>query len=302
MLNFKPVTLADREWMAPIIYKENTRNADYSFVNIYAGGASYEARWTCVDGCLVIWTVIAGVDYYAFPLGADTDEKLRAVVDALLDHCRERGDELRLISIAPAQVPRLETLSPGRFAFTPRTELFDYVYSAERLSTLAGKKLHAKRNFIHHFEAEHEWKLEAMSAENIALWADLDSEWIIDQEGAALETALAEVKAIRTALGNFDRLGLEGAFLYADGKPCAFTVGERLCEDTYVIHYEKADSSIVGAYPMINREFVRMIRQKFPALQWINREDDMGLENLRKAKRSYYPDFMEEKYKAVTQP
>ena len=302
MLNFKPVTLADREWMAPVIFAENSRNADYSFVNIYAWGASYEARWACVDGCLVIWTVIAGVDYYAYPLGADTDEKLRAVVEALLEHCRDRKDELRIISIAPAQVPRLEALFPGRFTFTPRTELFDYVYSAERLSTLAGKKLHAKRNFIHHFEAEHSWELVPMRPDNVGLAAEMDGLWVIEQAGDAMETAMAEARAIRTALKDFDRLGLEGAFLFADGTPCAFTLGERLCEDTYVIHYEKANASIMGAYPMVNREFVRLILQKYPELKWINREDDMGLENLRKAKRSYYPDFMEEKYKAVAQP
>ena len=302
MLQFKPVTLEDREWMAPILFAANTRNADYSFVNIYAWGASYEASWCCLDGCLVIWTVIAGVDYYAFPLGADTDEKLRTVIDALKDHCRERKDELRLISIAPDQVPRLEALYPGEFEITPRTDLFDYVYAAERLSTLEGKKLHAKRNFIHHFEAEHQWELVPMTDANICVAAGLDGLWVIEQEADAMETAMAEAKAIRTVLTDFDRLGLEGAYLYADGAPCGFTIGERLSADTYVIHYEKADYDVVGAYPMINREFVRMIREKYPEIVWINREDDMGLEGLRKAKRSYYPDFMEEKYKAVTRP
>ena len=107
-----------------------------------------------------------------------------------------------------------------------------------------------------------------------------------------------EQLALKRAFQDFDFLGLEGGLLRTKGEVVAFTIGEKQNGDTYTVHFEKAFSRVRGAYPMINREFVRYVRQLYPEVVYINREDDMGMENLRKAKRSYYPDFMVEKYTA----
>ena len=299
MLDFKPVTLSDRKWMYPIIYSENIRNADFSFVNIYAWGASYSAKCTVMDGCLVICTKIEGLNWYSYPLGVRADEELGDVIRRLMKHCAECGEKLRLQSIHPSKLPVIESLFPGAFDIKPSTDLFDYVYSAEKLISLSGKKRHAKRNFVNRFMSEHSWRIEPMTKDNVALTADMDGEWITEKDDSEYDTAFAEAMAIRTSLRHFDELELDGAFLYDGDTPCAFTIGERICRDTYVVHFEKAEASIAGAYPMINREFVRMIKEKYPEIEYINREDDMGLENLRKAKQSYYPEFMEEKYTAV---
>ncbi|MDD6189653.1 MAG: phosphatidylglycerol lysyltransferase domain-containing protein [Clostridiales bacterium] len=299
MLDFKPVTLADRDWMYPIIYSENIRNADFSFTNIYAWGESYLAKQTMVDGCLVIYTNEGSESFYSFPVGAESDAKLANVIEKLIAHCEELGEKFIMHAIPAAKTETIERLFPGKFEISPIRDLFDYVYSADKLASLAGKKLHSKRNFVNRFTAEHDWKLVPMTAESSSLWADLTGEWIAEHNESSYDSAFDEARAMRNAMSHFDELKLDGAYLYIGDRPCAFTVGERICRDTYIVHFEKADASITGAYPMINREFVRMIKEKYPEIEYINREDDMGLENLRKAKQSYYPDFMEEKYTAV---
>ena len=299
MLDFKPVTLADRDWIYPIIYSAGIKNADYSFTNIFAWGESFMAKHAVVDGCLVICTNVDGSDYYSCPVGTASDEQFASVINQLLSHCVECGEPFILHAIPADKAALLETLFPGKFEITPIRDLFDYIYSAEKLSTLAGKKLHSKRNFINRFTAEHEWHTVPITNENISLWADMLGEWVAERDESSYDSAFDEARAMRIAMSNFDALKLDGLYLYIGDRPCAFAIGERICEDTYIVHFEKADASIAGTYPMINREFVRMVKEKYPEVEYINREDDMGLENLRKAKLSYYPEILEEKYMAV---
>ena len=117
--------------------------------------------------------------------------------------------------------------------------------------------------------------------------------------GGADSVADGEPDAIRRAFEHYDALGLLGGVLYADGEAVAFTFGERTSSDTFDVHIEKARTDPDGAYTMVNREFVKLIRSRFPEIVYINREDDMGLENLRKSKLSYGPDLMVMKYTAM---
>ena len=134
-----------------------------------------------------------------------------------------------------------------------------------------------------------------MTAESSSLWADMTGEWIAEHNESAYDSAFDEARAMRIAMSHFDELKLDGAYLYIGDRPCAFTVGERICRDTYIVHFEKADASITGAYPMINREFARKTINSF---EFVNREEDLGLPGLRKAKESYKPEFLLEKVTA----
>ena len=114
------------------------------------------------------------------------------------------------------------------------------------------------------------------------------------QEGSGMDLQLEQV-ALRRAFAQFQELGLEGLILYAGGEPVAVTMGSRLSEDTFDVHFEKARDDIQGAYGAINRAFARYLREKYPELRYLNREDDLGLPGLRKAKLSYNPAFLVEK-------
>ena len=131
----------------------------------------------------------------------------------------------------------------------------------------------------------------------------MDKEWYrrsLQREGDAEERDLGdEGIALRTAMEHYEELGLEGGLIRVYGEVVAFTIGDRLSADTYDVHFEKAYGELQGAYAMINREFARWVRARHPEIRYLNREDDMGVEGLRKAKQSYYPDLMVEKHTAV---
>ena len=133
MLDFKPVTLEDRNWMYPIIYSAGIRNADYSFTNIFAWGESFMAKQVYVDGCLVICTNVDGRNYYSFPVGADSDDTFFSVINRLLSHCEETGEDFILHAIPADKINDMERLFPGKFEISPVRDLFDYIYSAEKL-------------------------------------------------------------------------------------------------------------------------------------------------------------------------
>ena len=93
-----------------------------------------------------------------------------------------------------------------------------------------------------------------------------------------------------------DALELEGGLITVQGKPVAFSLGSLTTPECFNVHFEKAFADIQGSYPTIAREMARMVRERHPEVKWLNREDDMGLEGLRKAKLSYYPEILLEKY------
>ena len=176
------------------------------------------------------------------------------------------------------------------------------VYSVESLATLAGGKLQPKRNHINRFLTEHDdWRCEPISAENIDECRTMCEEWYAEhaEMGVDLSHFAGERFAISFAFDNYDAIGFEGLALRADGHIIAFTMGTFFSADTYDVNFEKAFSSIQGAYALINREFSRHIHETHPDVRFLNREDDMGLPGLRKAKLSYQPAVILEKYTAV---
>lgn len=298
MPEFLPVRLSDIDWIRPIVLKENTKNADFSFTSIYAWGDVFHAKAGKFDGCLVIRLVIDEKIGYSFPIGCDDQDVIKSIINKLKAYAAQNGEQFRLVSLTNDKLPFLELHFPGMFDISPNTDLFDYVYSAEKLAGLAGKKLHAKRNYINRFIALNDWSFEPIDESNLDECITVDRIWATGKT-EDLVTVAGEKVALEKSFADFKSMYLDGGLLRISGKICAYTVGERLSTDTYVVHFEKALPDVEGAYQMINREFVRYIIGKYPDIIYINREDDMGLPNLRKAKRSYYPEFMVEKYTAV---
>ena len=300
MIEFRTPELSDRGWADELFFAGNHRGCEYSFPILYCWKDAYQQKAARVNDYVVQYLSGPIGPAYLFPAGRGP---LQPVLEALMADARERETPFRLVCVDNSDRERLDALYPGQFTYTEDRHGFDYLYLIDRLADLKGKKLHGKRNHIHRFEENcPDWRAEPITADNLADCLAMDMEWNRLNRGAdeaEEESRSEEGAAIRLAIENYDALGLEGLLIRTGGRVVAFTMGRKLCEDTYDVHFEKAYSDIQGAYPIVNREFARMIRANHPEIVYLNREDDMGVEGLRKAKLSYYPDLMVEKHSAV---
>ena len=191
----------------------------------------------------------------------------------------------------------LENWFPGQFLFRTSRDNFDYVYGIDDLADLRGRKFQKKRNHFNRFQAEHpDYRVAPLDGCNMPAAQCMVDEWYAnrlreDPHGDYLLENIAMARAFRS----YGPLGMEGLVLEEDGRVLAVTMGSKLAENTFDIHFEKAREDVDGAYTAINCEFARYLRLKYPQIRYLDREDDLGLEGLRKAKLSYNPTVLLEK-------
>ena len=301
MIDFRTPQPSDKAWVDALLAQADYRGCDYNFTNLFVWSRAYGQEIAQVNGFLVTHLCGRMGCSYMYPAGSGD---LAAAIDILAREADERRQPLRLVCLTTRQMEELDRLMPGRFAYEADRDGFDYLYDIDRLADLTGKKLHAKRNHINRFmDNNPSWVYEEITPQTLPECLEMDQEWYrrsMVREGAAEERDLGdEGIALRTAMDHYHALGLEGGLIRVYGEVVAFTMGDRLNSDTYDVHFEKAYGELQGAYAMINREFARWVRAKHPNVRYLNREDDLGVEGLRKAKESYYPDRMVEKYAAT---
>ncbi len=294
MTLFHRVTIEDKPFVDGFVRAENSRSADFNFGNIYMWDTAYRQFLASEGGRLLTTLKYEDLPFFAFPIGSGD---LRPAVEAISAHAAEEGWPLRLRGVTDGHRDLLEEAYPGRFDFEEDRDCFDYVYLAEKLASFSGKKLHGKRNFCNRFEKEHSWEFRRLTRALFPNCMEMLGFWQreFDTPPDGLEE---EHGAIIRALMRWDALGLEGGVLFADDVCVGFTIGEKISSDTFDVHFEKAYASIPGAYPMVCREFARQILADHPEIVYLNREDDMGHENLRSAKLEYHPEFLLKKYTA----
>ncbi len=304
MLKFKAVELSDKLWADPLLRESGMLGNDYTFPNIYNWRCTYNTQISRFGGWLVVRHGLRE-PYYLFPAGSGD---VKEVVEEMIADAKARGCKFLMRGVENAPRELLESLFPGRFAFSADRNGFDYIYTREKLAGLSGKKLHQKRNFINRFLAECEsWSYEPLSAQNIVECAAMNDEWCrlnhCPADDIALEQAAdgkepdnglgPENCAVRSALNHFFELNMTGGVLRVDGRVVAFTAGEIYHGNCVMVNIEKAFLEPDGCYAMINNQFARSLPE---SIVYLNREDDAGNEGLRRAKLSYNPDIMVEKY------
>jgi len=291
MLNFTAVKPADKQLYEPYLRYCAERGCEYSFANMYLWGRQ---KATFHEGNLAFFSQFYRKSVYKFPLG----ENLKPTLDAIIADSRERGIPCRITCLTAKDKELLEALYPEQFYFQPDRDSYDYVYSVDALADLKGKKLQRKRNHCNRFwDAYPEATVEPITVDNTPQVEKMLEDWYAAKLAADPTASFyLEQAAIRRALQSREELGMEGLVLRHEGKIIAMTMGSALSDDTFDIHFEKAADGYDGAYAAINREFARYLREKHPQVQWLNREDDIGLEGLRKAKLSYCPDRLIEKW------
>lgn len=294
---FHSPELTDRQWTAPLLAAEGSFACEYNFGSIYLWSRAYPQKIARSGDRLLVRIQGALGWCYLFPAGSGP---LGPALDALRADAAAQGNPLTLVCVTKAQREQLEQAYPGRFTYEEDRNGWDYIYDVNRLADLAGKKLHSKRNHIHRFDEDFpDWLFEPITQSNVPECVTLERDWALARQrelAQSEDTVSEETVAIIEALYQMDALGLEGGLIRAEGKPVAFSLGSFTSPECFNVHFEKAYGDIQGAYAVINREMARYIRANHPEVKWFDREDDMGLEGLRKAKLSYYPDILLEKY------
>lgn len=291
-IQFKRAELEDKEIISHYFKHHTSRSCERTFVNVFLWSRKYPVKWAVVEDALVFKSEDDTHLSYAFPAG--TDENIRKAIEVLKKYSEDRGYPFSMYNVTPDNFEKLEAWYPGRFQIEYDRDSADYVYESEKLATLSGKKLHGKRNHINKFKAMYEdrWSYESITKDNLEECFQMALKWRNLNGCDDDEEKNAEICVTLNSLRLFEELGLKGGLLRIDGEIAAFTLGEPICSDTFVVHIEKAYADIQGAYPMINQQFVEHECMEY---KYVNREEDTGAEGLRKAKLSYRPAFLVEK-------
>ena len=224
------------------------------------------------------------------------DSRISNAIEDLADEAHSLGCKLLLRGLTDDTLPGFLAAYGDRFDITEDRDNADYIYTADKLCNLPGRHLASKRNHINKFERTGDWELRPLISDT-ALDEALAFVSLFFHEKNDPEL-VSEARAIEEMFEHYDELGVYSALLYQNGKPVAWSAGTALNSRVFDVHFEKALASAEGAYAMINREFARMIVREIPTIELFNREEDMGLEGLRRAKLSYHPDELLMKYYA----
>ncbi len=298
MINFKEIEIKDKEWMEPLIISANMRGCHQNFTNLFAWYELFHYGAAQVDNYLVIKGRTENEEFYFYPAGTSD---IKPVIETMYKDSLEHGHEFKILGLSPENRKELSDLYPDCFKYEYMRDGSDYVYYLDKLINLKGNRLSNKRNYINFFKQHNRdnWGFDPITPDNLEECREMNEIWNQERDHNKDIYLRGEYFAIRRCFDNFFDLDLEGGLIRVGDKIVAFTIGERLNSDTYVIHFEKAFNYVKGAYQMINREFAVYVREIYPELVYMNREDDMGHMGLRNAKLSYRPDKMEDKYAAI---
>jgi len=280
MIEFKDITIEDREILNPYLLKNPYGNCDFSFTNIFIWRRTYQTKYAIVDGFLVL---LSRGQNFLMPLG---EGDLKAVIGKLIDHAKEKGIPFRMVAITPQMEQELNEALKEQLVYLENRDWSDYIYLTQDLIYLKGKKYHSKRNHINKFSADYDFEFIELTKDDIPACKKMHKLWCEENYSVDDEEEMGEVFAVRQALDHFEELGLQGGAIVVDGEMVAFTLGQPVNADTFDIIIEKALSEYATAYTVINRCFAH---RKCSRYTYINREEDLGLDGLRRAKLSYHP-------------
>ncbi len=290
--DFKPLSLDDIDSVRELLWRYQPQTSELTFTNLFIWSSVYDWQLSVEKDWLILFGSKGnGESFLLPPVGPSPRlETVSRLLHWLRDHkgavrpCIERADERLAAEISGSSILVIE----------PSREHFDYVYRSEDLIHLRGSRYHAKRNHINRFLKSSKFELVPIFDDNLAACAEFQERWCEWRRCEDDMNLLGEWEAIKTALAHYASLNVEGAAIMIDAKVEAFTFGERLNDDTAVVHIEKANPEIPGLYAVINQQFCE---KYWSDVTFINREQDLGEEGLRKAKLSYHPDHLVQKFK-----
>ena len=286
----RPIDLGDGAALGGMLGDLRPGQSELTFTNLFIWREAYGLRLSRVGEAVAIFSWRADPeDSFLFPplgAGANADVARRC-----LEHMAESGHRAVMARATKRDIERLG-LGKEEFAIEPDRDNWDYVYRVEDLVQLSGNRYHRKRNHLEQFTGRHEFAYRPLTPELVPACQELQDKWCDEKHCDLVATLRAEGRAVKEVLEKVDALGVTGGCIEVDGKIEAFTLGELLNPETVVIHIEKANAAFHGLYQVINQQF---LEKQWAEVRYVNREQDMGVSGLRRAKESYYPDHMVEK-------
>lgn len=269
---------------------------EYCFTTLYMWKDLYNTKYYVEDDFAIVAGEYENKGFIILPLAKK--ENMNKAFDFIIKNFEKQHKQIHLKAINKEVVEYLQSVYGDRFEYIEERNNFDYIYNGESLRTLAGRKNQKKRNHLNSFVKEYGDRVEYKKLEE----SDFDEcinllkEWSKDKE-ESIELD-SEFKAIKRIFKNYEKLKdtLKISGIYIDSKLEAFSIGEMLNDNMAVIHVEKANADIRGLYPYINQQF---LLNEFSDVEFVNREEDLGIEGLRKAKLSYHPVKFAEKYTVI---
>jgi uncharacterized protein len=298
MNGFMPVEIWDRVHIEPILAKNPTQASEFTFAYLYMWQCDYGFQYVVRDG----WLLIVSESTYDIPFalcplpwnGQFVQQGFDEAVHWLRRQFAASGRPLVFGRVEEKRLPWFNGFACAEFTIERSDRTADYVYEAEALRELPGRKYGSKRNHISQFLRHHpDYEIVPVGEENLDECRRIIDQWCKARNCTCGSPESCEKYACNRMLDQWGKLDMQGILLRVDGMFEAFTIGELLDDRTVAIRYEKANGEIHGLYAILNRDFL----QKFgPAICHVNREEDMGIEGLRKAKESYHPCLMIQKY------
>lgn len=310
MLDFNKVTIESGNIIEPYLKKYGSSSCQHSLILMTGLSMKYGDEYALVDDVLYIHRSALDKDgkrFYLAPLGnfsdasdEDSQNKLKQSVGLILDDAAYYGCKAVFYTVTEEFKEWLEAIFPSEFSYEYSRDYAEYVYTTESLSILAGKALRDKRNRVHAFYSAYEGhiRIENLEAENLTDVMIFQNDWIKDRLADGYDEMLArEHEAIKFYLSHFEELGLRGIVVYVKGTVVGYAAGVSLNDECMDEVIEKGRKDVTGIYQLLCNEFALLCCKDY---KYINREEDLGVEGLRRAKTSYCPEFMIEKY-VVTQ-
>lgn len=293
MLSFQPITKEKIPLYQRYYADPGALGCESNFVSGYLWSEAYKLRVAFVGDTLVkaYFRDDTRVWGYCLPHG----ENVADAVEALFADAAERGQQVRIAYMTQAERDTLEQLFPGRFAYEREPDNQEYIYRSQDLATLAGKKYHAKRNHISKFFRTYgdDARFSTLDPGNLTDALCVMDAWC--RENGFEPESYEERAVFQKACAGFEELQLHGAVLCVNRTPVAVTMGSAVSPRCFDVMFEKALRTYDGAYAVINHEFAKTLT----AYEYINREEDLGIEGLRKAKLSYHPAIIYDRYSAI---
>lgn len=310
MIKFKDLSTSDRALIQRFTLYGERQNCDLSFSNLISWRFLYNTQFAVIDDYLVFRFHTGRHLAYMMPIPKPQvmedgsyrvkpcDECSVKVIRTIRDDSIAMGHPFLMLGVCNYMVDLIEQSFPDTFTIEPNRNFADYIYTRDKLINLSGKKLQSKRNHINKFKSLYpQYTYRPLTEDLIPQCLELEKQWRKvskdDTDEQDLDESLSiELRSMTRAFHRWDRLGLTGGTIWVDDKLVAFTFGCPINQTTFDVCVEKADVNYEGAFSIINQEFVKHLPEQYC---YINREEDMGNEGLRRAKLSYHPDILLEK-------